>query len=368
MIFTNTIKLTLANFGISWRLVLYKAIAVIIALALGVALVFPAIEPINAALETDGIYDKLAQLWRNEANKSVVVLITEFYNYVLWPLLEVIYAYTEGFWIRVAGLILLISLLYFLLNLSDLSVTDSVNGYMSSLTSYSFTGGFIRTLNKSARYSGVKTLFTLPYDFIVVAIAFLILGAVNTWAGGLIPFLTVIFLCVAISLRITLLSLFAPTLLFGKDKSNGQASGQSASGQGGSTQGGESTSGLGAFKESKSESDGEVLGSIATTQELKQESADATSALEVVASSFVTLFSSRARNLFFRIWFAAFNMMIVLFFINYMGTFFMGLGLIITIPATLLMLHVFNLVIYYTIYQKKFYTDPNNVTTTYKVV
>ena len=97
----------------------------------------------------------------------------------------------------------------FLLGLADLPVGNSLFGYMSSLTRYSFVGSYLRLFGRSVRFQLFKTLINLPINLAII-ITFVLSLRLSAVGGLMIYFLP--FILIAI---IVLLIAFKKTIFAG---------------------------------------------------------------------------------------------------------------------------------------------------------
>ena len=110
---------------------------------------------------------------------------------------------------------IIVIVLPFLSKLSDIPATESLYGYMTSLTKYNFVSLYIRNLGKSCVYSITKTLLQIPIWAIIVVGLYYILNLTTLGGGFLIavPILVFVYLVLAISIYQSFLSFWVPSIV-----------------------------------------------------------------------------------------------------------------------------------------------------------
>lgn len=211
MMFRNSYRLLLANFGIFWKDLLYKFIVLTIVLLLTWP-VFNIIKSLNNF---------------NQLLESTQNLILTFPFADLPVYFEKLFAMANLFFVAAGSLFashtltaiyltaLYLVVLPFLLSLSEIAVSEVLYGSMSSQTRYGFSASFIKKLGKSSVYSVFKTLITIPFAFLTGYVLFFLLSlGVN---GSLpiiaLPFFLLFFFVAVCGFKITLFSGWAPSII-----------------------------------------------------------------------------------------------------------------------------------------------------------
>mgnify|MGYP001623609196 CR=1 FL=1 len=212
MMFKNSTKLLIANFSLVWKLILYY----IIVCGIVIGLIAPFFGTIADQLNTTGALSEFGSLLTNfNVSVNPFQLLVNMNEVVV----EFLDLFVE-FWQVNPGAAFYICfvLLYvfpFLIGLADLPVGQTLFGYMSSLTKYSFVGSYMRYFARSARYSLFKSLIMLPVNLlIVVAIVFTL--RLNSVGGILIyfmPFILVAVLVALVALKKTFFAGWMPAIV-----------------------------------------------------------------------------------------------------------------------------------------------------------
>jgi len=210
--FKNSIKLLMSNFSSVWKLLLYKIIVVAIVTGLFCATLNYLATLTNINQLSNNVLTFLASC---NFSTTPIDILTNLYNVVqsvyfvsleMITTMPIIFAYI---------IVLLFVILPFLWHLSDVAVSETLYGYMSSQTKYGFTGAMVRKLNTASLYSLLFTFFVLPFN------ALFLLGFVNilnlSTIGGILlyflPFLLIMFTILYFSLRTAFLSGWIPAII-----------------------------------------------------------------------------------------------------------------------------------------------------------
>lgn len=99
----------------------------------------------------------------------------------------------------------------FVFGLYELPLTEVLSGYMSSNARIGFAGRYIACLGKSCRFVLVKILYTVVFDCVIFAAVYGLFVLLNVPVVKLIaPFLIMIVLLVLLGIRYTLIAMWAP--------------------------------------------------------------------------------------------------------------------------------------------------------------
>ncbi len=178
MKFSNTTKLVLTNFSNVWKLLLYY----IICTCVGFFALYAAVKPVWVKLADARVFADL-QLWFNAIFSQPTQVVTSFHD-ILITIWQVITVNAPAFvWNYIFTVALLFVILPFLYNLADLAIGEVLYGYMTSQTTYSFTGSFFRKLGKSVLYSLARLPFEIVAKVLFIAMCY---GVVKLWATGTI--------------------------------------------------------------------------------------------------------------------------------------------------------------------------------------
>ncbi len=209
MKFNNTVRLVLTNFSNVWKLLLYY----IICIAISTLMLYPVVSPIIAKLSEARVFEELQVLF-NGIFSQPTNFVSSFYD-ILITIGQVLTVNANALLLNyIFTCVLLFLILPFMFGLADLAVGEVLYGYMSSQTTYSFTGSYFRNFGKSALYS----LARLPFRLVLTGIFGLAFyGIVRLWAmGGILYTLlgVLVFLAclVLYSLMITIFACWMPAI------------------------------------------------------------------------------------------------------------------------------------------------------------
>ena len=199
--FKSTFKLLLNNFSMVWKILLYKLIVFVCVLGLTTVVSLPIINQL--------------------INQDFFVYVQEnisniFLNFNLNNLIDIAVAVIQNFWkiVTDANLIpltiivgvLAVIAYYFISGLYRLAVVDDVHAFMSSNLKLGFMNCYISNFGKSIKLQLIK----LPTEFLLDAIiifsaGFMYYGLAQV-ALAIAPLLTMIYVLVMFSLKITLIA------------------------------------------------------------------------------------------------------------------------------------------------------------------
>lgn len=209
MMYKNTLKLFMSNFNLVWKQLLYALISILIVTGLASLVAFPFIEMLKA------------EGWVNELNNFTNGIYTSSVNAFdsFKPLVEklwsLIVSYKRELWFTyflIIFVILVVSKILYYISVYTLS--EVVNGKMSSLTKYGYTNKLVATLGKSIKCAFISILISVPF-FIIKGCLFYLYAVIP---AKTIPALLLLQLFVLIALlvdsyKLTILSGFIPAVI-----------------------------------------------------------------------------------------------------------------------------------------------------------
>lgn len=163
MMFKNSIKLLCANFDKVWKLLVFHILCY--ALCFGLLCAF-----YNLYSES------IVMAWQN-SNLTEVFKTGTFYGYtvsnVLFGIVNAFYLFFKNIFLTnvFAGIYLCLIIFYllpFLTNIGKYVTNEMMYGFMSSAQKQSFTGTLLRTLGKSCQFSAIKSLYTIPFNALII--------------------------------------------------------------------------------------------------------------------------------------------------------------------------------------------------------
>ena len=208
----NAIKLIFANFGVTFKVLLYKLIIFAVLVAVGILVLLPNFRSLIEASSLDKLVVTLGDLLKAifvpdmvfaEEQAAFASYLTEFTEYL------------RGNVGKIAGLGGAIATFYFVgmffNNIADFAVGQVVNDYMSSLTETGFTVGIFKNLGRASLYSLIDVGVSLIFMLAAVSVCLFIIW-VNP-VGIVTMFFAVLVFVVLISLKQVFMSDFMPNIL-----------------------------------------------------------------------------------------------------------------------------------------------------------
>ena len=196
--------------------------------------------------------------------------------------------------------VIFILIFKFLLGFYELAVTKILDGSMGANAKLGFIHSYISLLRRSVRFVAVKLLYTLLYDLIFFTLLYILLGLFSSPATALIaPFLITLYVVIFVSLRYALVAFWAPFVGIDNKK---------------------------------------IFNALGLS---------------------IALFAKNFRQVyggFLALW------LLIIALNVFIGLFTFGVGLIATIPISMLIVNILNMTFYYTRTGKRFYADDKIIT------
>lgn len=174
----NAIKLIFANFGATYKVLIYKLIVMAVLVAVGVFVLLPNFNQLIADSSLDKLFVAFGDIVKaifqpsmdmSAAQQAFADSLTAFTTYI-----------RENVW-QIVGLAGVISLFYFVgmffTNIANFSLGKMVNDYMSSLTKTGFTVGVFNSLGRASLYSLIELAVSLVFYVAVICLCFLSYGS-----------------------------------------------------------------------------------------------------------------------------------------------------------------------------------------------
>lgn len=163
MMFKNSCKLLFANFSTVWKLLVYHILS--IAFCFGLLAIFYGdfIDYGTLAYQEAG----LKEVWSTGTmyGSSFANALTRVINFIIY-FFDIVFSNRIGLGIYFIFIVLI--LLPFLINTGKVVTCELLYGFMSACQKQSFTGTFLKTLKTSLLYSLIKTLYSVPFNALVV--------------------------------------------------------------------------------------------------------------------------------------------------------------------------------------------------------
>ena len=195
----NSLKLVVTNFGLFWKLLIYK----IVVLLLVFLLLLPILSKIDVALTQSGFFDELAKIFNGVALRGVATFVTSTCGIISSFFVACSMLIEMGFVIFLYFVFIVFIVAPFLLHLSDVPTSECLYSYMTSLNKFSFIVNFTDKLKMSVGYSILKTIIELPFFAILICVSYNIgvLVNINSVLTILAPFLWTIFVVFMLVLK-----------------------------------------------------------------------------------------------------------------------------------------------------------------------
>lgn len=208
--FKNSLKLLCANFDKVWKLLVY--------FILSWALVFALLAPFYSTFA-----DIISQVWAEFSLGSVFTSGT-FYGLsvsvgeAMTSVLGAIFAFIERLfvshvWIGIYFAIIVVGVRSILFDVGRFVTCEMIYGYMASSTKRGFTSTLLRTLRQSLSYAGMKLLYSLPFDAVIVGGIY----GLSLISGGaldaLLPILIIIVPSLLLAFKETFVCGWAPAMV-----------------------------------------------------------------------------------------------------------------------------------------------------------
>lgn len=207
----NSIKLSIANFALFWKIFLYKLIALLISGLLAL----PIVNVLNESLKSSGLFSSIISLFTNSPFQSLTSWTNQIYDILTKAFGTILDLAQSNVLVLIYLAILILIILPFLLKLSDVPASESAYSYMSSLYKNSFVLNFVNMLDKSAGYSILRTLLQIPFLSALAGGTYGILSLSNLSAVMAIiaPLIWVIFVILMLALNSSFLNGWAPSIV-----------------------------------------------------------------------------------------------------------------------------------------------------------
>jgi len=217
MIITDTIKLFFNNSGLIWKILLYQLVCSILVCGVAVACCYPLI----VGLVDSGVFDQIANIISDSFFNFQINEILSNLGSIMSQFLGIITSNSAQF---VPLLILLFIVLgiggSFIFGLMQIPVMECIYGFMGSFSKLGFGGCFIKDFGRSVRFSLARLAIVLPFDILILAVFLLSLRlfSFGVVLSMLAPFIIVFVLTALISIRISLFSTWASSIVVKNSK------------------------------------------------------------------------------------------------------------------------------------------------------
>ncbi len=208
--FKNSIKLLCANFDKVWKLLVY----LILSWGMTVALLAPFYSAFADIATQVWAQHNLGSVFASGTFYGLSVSVGEAMTSVIGAVFDFIETlFVSHVWIGIYFAIILFVVKPILSDIGRFVTCEMMYGYMATSTKRSFTGTLVRTLKKSLPYAGMKYLFSLPFNALIVLGVFGLSFAKGHVWGALLPILIVIIPSLLFAFKETFISGWAPAMI-----------------------------------------------------------------------------------------------------------------------------------------------------------
>lgn len=220
MKFKHTINVFIYNFRVTYKVLLYRLIILLLSLCMYIAVIIPFINNISDTTQFNALSDSLAAFGAAFAKLSFTDMQTAWSNIreSFGELMRLLGSMAGSVMLTVAILVIVYLVQKFLAGLGNYTAGALINDKMAMRASSPFIGTLIKNLGRASLYN----LIYIPLSFVYDAAIFAAVGALvyGLWLLN-VPVLLLIFLAaVAIVLlyvlKMTLTCDWLPSLIYGK--------------------------------------------------------------------------------------------------------------------------------------------------------
>lgn len=214
MVVKHSANLLLSKFSLVYKLMLYCAIVVAIFTGIGIGVIVPLTRPLVNGIVGTGFFEHLSE--------TVSLFFQGDVNYstALQNLnndITAIGAVIQNNYGALTGSIILIVVFFVLagmfIGLADIPTVDILNNFMTSKSRYGFSSNFIDNIKLSVKYNLVKVLVTLVFDVGILALAVYLTTLIFS-VNSLFALFLFVFMAVGISaVRQSFTSLWLPAIV-----------------------------------------------------------------------------------------------------------------------------------------------------------
>ena len=300
MLLMNSIKVLFSNFTVVWKVLLYKLLCIIVAVALIFSIVWPQIDDLLTALSAAqlgvnfrAVIFSIFSVDIEGLNASMIL-----FNNSLTLSLDIITNSSVSFvWVYIS--VILIYLIFRFLNgLLEVPLYEVIEFNLNSCAKLPLTSTYLRNFKKSSLYSLHLLVVSLPFDILMVAVLWFLAQVLFSWFSLFAVFFLFIVFVLFFAVRSTLISMWKPVMIVNDE---------------------------------------------GIVKSFKKGAA-------VSFKNFGRLFS------YFTVMFS------LVFFMNLVIAFFTCMaGLIISIPSSIVLFAIFQMIYYFSYKRKKYYTDGDTI-------
>lgn len=218
MRFRNSLHLLIDNFGVIYKMLLYKLVVMIVTVSIALAFVIPSLSYIFESAELQNCIDTIQDFFRALFSGNMEYLvgfqtsIAESF-YALGTLVSSKISHIVG---AVIGIVFTYILFRFLDTVGNFAFGSMIDDKMNSYADISFFASLVKTLGAASVYAIFYVLMSFVYDVLLIFLCYLIFFALLSAMPLLVTLffsVTVIFVCEA--LKLTIISNWMPSVIEG---------------------------------------------------------------------------------------------------------------------------------------------------------
>ncbi len=212
MMFLDTLKLTFNNANLLWKVLLYHLVCIVLVSGVTVAVCYPLISNLSSA----GFFADIVALAEHNAFNlrldQTLITVADILNKFIDIVVSDLPLYLPY---TIAAIAIIMIFGEFLGGLAEIPTKECLYGYMGSWSRLGFMGCYIKNLGRSVKYSLAKLLIVLPFDLILIAgiIALMHLYKLGFVWSVFAPFLIILALTLFLSIRQVLFGGWASSII-----------------------------------------------------------------------------------------------------------------------------------------------------------
>lgn len=209
--FRNSLRLLMSNFVTVWKVLVYQIIVFLTTFSIATIFSLPLIN----TLKSNNFFDLVGQEFEALGfSFNLTNILNSLYNILQEFFLILGNNLQTALLSFILVMIVIIFIGGFLMGLSKLALTEMLNGYMSSYANYSFTSSYVRMFKKSVKLQLFKLFINFPINLTILTIIYFTLSllTVGGFIGVIAPFLIILFATLLLSFNFTVFSGVAPAI------------------------------------------------------------------------------------------------------------------------------------------------------------
>ena len=220
MLLINSIKILFSNLGTMWKILLYKVVALLIFIALMFAVVYPQVGGLLSSIGKTGLFTNFSNIVTSvlQINPELGIIVGQF-NESLTEALEILANNGVPFaWVYISTFVIFCAY-RFLNKLLDVPLTTVLDTNLNSCAKMPLMPALFKNFKQSVKYSALSLLVTLPSSIVMILIIYFITQGLMLWFGSFALFFIVFFIMFLIvvffAFHSVLFSMWRPSVVTG---------------------------------------------------------------------------------------------------------------------------------------------------------